>query len=104
MKYFLTEWHGFLEKKKATYAEFYFRCKSLAIATKALNIRKGEVVSVMLPNVPQMIEAHFGIPMSGAILNSINKLAPDLVINLGAYTHVDLAEEEKDKANRINLK
>ena len=59
-------------KREATYADFYFRCKSLAIATKKLNIRKGEVVSVMLPNVPEMIEAHFGIPMSGAILNSIN--------------------------------
>ena len=59
-------------KREATYADFYFRCKSLAIATKKLNIRKGEVVSVMLPNVPEMIEVHFGIPMSGAILNSIN--------------------------------
>ena len=42
------------------------------------------------------------LSLDQSILNSINKLAPDLVINLGAYTHVDLAEEEKDKANRIN--
>ena len=39
---------------------------------RKFNIKKGDVVSVMLPNVPEMLEAHFGIPMSGAILNSIN--------------------------------
>ena len=59
-------------KKKATYCEFYKNCKRLAIAIKKENISKGNVVSVMLPNIPEMIEAHFGIPMSGAILNTIN--------------------------------
>ncbi len=59
-------------KRKATYEEFYFRCIQLANALKSANIKKNEVVSVMLPNVPEMIEAHFGVPMSGAILNSLN--------------------------------
>ena len=59
-------------KRKATYDEFYLRCKKLANALKHINIKEKEVVSVMLPNVPEMIEAHFGIPMSGAILNSLN--------------------------------
>ena len=35
-------------------------------------IKNRDVVSVMLPNVPEMIETHFGVPMSGAILNSLN--------------------------------
>ena len=52
------------KNRKATYEEFYYRCKGLALAVKDLNIKKGEVVSVMLPNVPEMLEAHFGIPMS----------------------------------------
>jgi fatty-acyl-CoA synthase len=59
-------------KRKATYNEFYHRCKNLAAALKNLKIAEKEVVSVMLPNVPEMIEAHFGVPMSGAILNSLN--------------------------------
>ena len=59
-------------KRKASYIELYLRCKHLAASIKKLNIKKGDVVSVMLPNVPEMLEAHFGVPMSGAILNSIN--------------------------------
>ena len=39
----------------------------LALALKNNKIKSGDVVSVMLPNVPEMIEAHFGVPMSGAI-------------------------------------
>ena len=59
-------------KRKATYYEFYNRCKALALALKNTKIKNRDVVSVMLPNVPEMIEAHFGVPMSGAILNSLN--------------------------------
>ena len=59
-------------KRKATYEEFYLKCRALAASVKKLKIKKGDVVSVMLPNVPEMLEAHFGIPMTGAILNSIN--------------------------------
>ena len=59
-------------KRKASYENFYLKCKKLAIAINKLKIKKGDVVSVMLPNVPEMLEAHFGIPMAGAILNSIN--------------------------------
>jgi len=59
-------------KRKANYYEFYKRCKMLALALKKIKIKRKEVVSVMLPNVPEMIEAHFGVPMSGAILNSLN--------------------------------
>ncbi len=59
-------------KRKATYNEFYDRCKNLAAAIKSLGLKKGQVISVILPNVPEMIESHFGIPMSGAVLNSLN--------------------------------
>ncbi len=59
-------------RRKGNYNELYLRSKNIAEAIKNLGVRKGEVVSVMLPNVPEMIEAHFGIPMSGAILNSLN--------------------------------
>ena len=58
--------------RKATYLELYLKSKFLAKAIKELGIRRGQVVSVMLPNVPEMLEAHFGIPISGAVLNSLN--------------------------------
>ncbi len=59
-------------KRRANYNELYLRSKNLAIALKKLKVKKGDVVSVMLPNIPEMIEAHFGVPMSGAILNCLN--------------------------------
>ena len=58
--------------RKATYQELYLKSKSLALAMKKLNVQKGDVVSVMLPNTPEMIESHFGVPMCGAILNTLN--------------------------------
>ena len=58
--------------RKATYQELYLNSKNLALAMKKLNVQKGDVVSVMLPNTPEMIESHFGVPMCGAILNTLN--------------------------------
>ena len=45
------------------------RCRRLASALSRLGIGKNDTVAVMLPNTPEMVEAHFGIPMSGAVLN-----------------------------------
>ena len=50
----------------------YARCRRLASALVAHGIGKGDTVAVMLPNTPPMVEAHFGIPMSGAVLNALN--------------------------------
>jgi fatty-acyl-CoA synthase len=55
-----------------TYAEFYERAKRLASALARLGIGKNDTVSVMLPNVPSMLEAKFGVPMAGAVLHSMN--------------------------------
>ncbi|MBV1787147.1 acyl-CoA synthetase [Marinobacterium sp. D7] len=55
-----------------TWAETYQRCRQLASVLKGYGISRGDTVSVMLPNVPAMYEAHFGVPMTGAVLNSIN--------------------------------
>ena len=48
------------------------RCRRLASALSRLGIGKNDTVAVMLPNTPEMVEAHFGIPMSGAVLNTLN--------------------------------
>jgi fatty-acyl-CoA synthase len=55
-----------------TYKQFFERALRLASALKKAGVRRGEVVSAMLPNVPAMLEAHYGVPMLGAALNTIN--------------------------------
>lgn len=65
-----TAWiHG---DRQATYAEFYTRCRRLAAALVARGIRPGDTVSVMAANSPAMLEAHYGVPMTGAVLNTLN--------------------------------
>ncbi|HYM31725.1 MAG TPA: acyl-CoA synthetase [Candidatus Cybelea sp.] len=61
--------HGDL---RITYAELYARCRRLASALKKRGIGLGDTVALMAPNVPAMLEAHFGVPMTGAVLNTLN--------------------------------
>src|SRR5579875_2811827 len=60
--------HGDLRQ---TWAETYARCRRLASAL-ARRLQPGDVVAAMLPNTPAMVEAHFGIPLAGAVLNALN--------------------------------
>jgi fatty-acyl-CoA synthase len=55
-----------------TYAEFAARCRRLASALARRGIGPGDTVAIMAPNVPAMLEAHFGVPMAGAVLNALN--------------------------------
>ena len=55
-----------------TWAQTYARCKRLASALVGLGVGRGETVAALLPNVPAMVEAHFGVPMAGAVLNTLN--------------------------------
>jgi fatty-acyl-CoA synthase len=57
---------------RATYAAFRARARKLAAALAGRGVAPGDTVAVMLPNTPPMLEAHFGVPMAGAVLNSIN--------------------------------
>src|SRR5271154_2598487 len=54
------------------YRQFYARARQLASALARRGIKRGDTVSVMLANTPAMIEAHYGVPMSGAVLNTLN--------------------------------
>jgi len=58
--------------RQYTYRQFYDRARQLASALARRGIRAGDTVSAMLPNVPAMVEAHYGVPMLGAVLNTIN--------------------------------
>ena len=55
-----------------TYREFGERCRRLASALAGRGIGAGDTVSIMAPNVPALLEAHFGVAMAGAVLNAIN--------------------------------
>jgi fatty-acyl-CoA synthase len=61
--------HGPLRR---TYAAFYARTRRLASALARHGIRRGDTVSAVLANTPAMLECHYGVPMAGAVLNTIN--------------------------------
>ncbi len=58
--------------RRYSWGQVYGRCRQLASALKTHGISKGDTVSILSANSPEMVEAHFGIPMSGAVLNTIN--------------------------------
>ncbi|MES2282890.1 MAG: acyl-CoA synthetase [Pseudomonadota bacterium] len=69
--------HGSLRRN---WSEVFTRCRQLASALEKHGIGKGDTVAVMLPNTPPMVEAHFGIPVTGAVLNALNtRLDPDTI-------------------------
>ncbi|MCZ2407066.1 MAG: acyl-CoA synthetase [Burkholderiales bacterium] len=69
--------HGSLRQ---TWAQTYARCRQLASALQRAGIGKNDTVAVMLPNTPPMVEAHFGVPMAGAVLNALNtRLDPEAI-------------------------
>lgn len=61
--------HG---EKVATYEEFFARCRRLASALVKRGVGAGSTVSIMAANTPPMLEAHYGVPMTGAVLNTLN--------------------------------
>ncbi len=58
--------------QRFTYAEYYPRSRKLASALSRAGVRKGDTVAVMLANTPPMLEAHYGVPMTGGVLNTLN--------------------------------
>tara|TARA_R110000772_G_scaffold22096_4_gene60062 strand:- start:469 stop:2091 length:1623 start_codon:yes stop_codon:yes gene_type:complete len=61
--------HG---ERRYTWSETYARCRRLASALASRGVRQGDTVALMAPNVPEAFESHFGVPMTGAILNALN--------------------------------
>ncbi|WP_122207687.1 acyl-CoA synthetase [Pseudomonas viridiflava] len=91
---------SFLERTAATYPDYpavihgairrdwaqtYRRCRQLASGLSQLGVQSGDTVAVMLPNIPAMLEVHFGVPMLGAVLNTLNVRldAPAIAFMLG---------------------
>jgi fatty-acyl-CoA synthase len=61
--------HG---ERRYTWAETYARSRRLASALAQRGIKKNDTVAAMLANTPEMVECHFGVPMAGAVLNTLN--------------------------------
>jgi len=61
--------HGAIRRN---WAQTYARARQLASVLNQAGIGRDDTVAVMLPNIPAMVEAHFGVPMAGAVLNTLN--------------------------------
>ena len=86
--------HGHLRVK---YAQFYNRARQLGSALANISITRGDTVSVLLPNTPAMLECHYGVPMTGAVLHSINTRLDAAVIAFQldhAQTRVAIVDSE----------
>ena len=69
--------HG---QQRVSYADFYARSRKLGSSLAEYGINRGDTVSAMLANTPAMLEAHYGVPMCGGVLHSINtRLDPTVI-------------------------
>src|ERR1051325_8207611 len=89
--------HGPLRR---SYAEFYARARRLGSALAKHGIGRGDTVSVMLANTPAMLEAHYGVPMTKGVLNTLNTRLDAQIIAFSldhAETKVLIADREFSK-------
>ncbi|HEU0221559.1 MAG TPA: acyl-CoA synthetase [Paracoccaceae bacterium] len=61
--------HG---ERRFTYAELFDRCRRLAAALRRAGVGRNDVVACLAPNIPELLEAHYGVPMAGAVLCALN--------------------------------
>ena len=95
--------HGGLSRN---YREFYARAKRLASALARRGVKRGDTVSVMLANTPAMIEAHYGVPMTGAVLNTLNTRLDAAILGFTldhAETKVLIVDREHSKVMKDAL-
>jgi len=95
--------HGRLRR---TYRDFYARSRKLASALARRGIKRGDTVSVMLANTPAMLECHYGVPMTQAVLNTLNTRLDAAIIAFTldhAETKVLIADREFSKTVKAAL-
>ncbi len=87
-----------------TWRQLHDRSEQLAAALKAAGIAKDDVVSLMAANTPEMVEAHFGVPMSGAVLNTINtRLDPETIAYILGHAGTKLLITDTQLAPNVKL-
>ena len=88
--------HG---ERRYTWREAEARCRRLASALVGRGIRVGDTVSVLAPNIPELFEAHFGVPMTGAVLNALNtRLDADTIAFILQHAETKLLIVDKELA------
>src|SRR6201993_2683537 len=95
--------HG---KLRRSYAEFYARARRLGSALAKRGIERGDTVTVMLANTPAMLEAHYGVPMCGAVLNTLNTRLDAAILGFTldhAETKVLIVDREHSKVMKDAL-
>src|SRR5689334_8245053 len=92
--------HG---ERRYTWGETYARARRLASALTQAGIGKNDTVAVMLANTPEMIECHFGVPMAGAVLNTLNtRLDPEAIAFMLEHGEARLLITDKEFAPTVD--
>ena len=93
--------HG---KHRWTWAETYIRCRRLASALSKCGIGKGDTVSIMAPNIPAIFEAHFGVLMTGAVLNTLNiRLEAETLANIFEHAETKVLLTDREFSPQIKV-
>jgi len=93
--------HG---KHRWTWAETYIRCCRLASALSKRGIGKGDTVSVMAPNIPAIFEAHFGVLMTGAVLNTLNiRMEAETLANIFEHAETKVLLTDREFSPQIKV-
>jgi fatty-acyl-CoA synthase len=88
--------------RRYDWAETYRRCRRLASALGRRGIGKGDTVAVMGANTPELFEAHFGVPMAGAVLNALNiRLDADMIAFILAHSESKVLITDREFAATI---
>jgi fatty-acyl-CoA synthase len=88
--------------RRFTYSELAARVRRLACTLSRHGVRPGDTVSAMLPNVPAMLEVHFGVPMLGAVLNTINtRLDPATVAYILEHGEAKVLITDREYAAQV---
>ncbi|OYV79281.1 MAG: acyl-CoA synthetase [Ferrovum sp. 34-44-207] len=87
---------------RRTWRETYQRTRALASALIGYGVQQGDTVAALLPNIPAMVEAHFGVPMAGAVLNTINtRLEPETIAFILQHGQAKLLFLDHEYANTV---
>jgi fatty-acyl-CoA synthase len=89
--------------RRFTWSETRDRCHRLASALKKRGIGVGDTVSAMLSNTPEMLEAHFGVPMTGGVLHAINtRLDPEVIAFMLGHAETKVLLVDREFAATVN--
>ncbi|SFN66370.1 AMP-binding protein [Xenorhabdus japonica] len=69
------------EKQRWTWCQYANRCERIAISLQQMGVNKGSIVSALLPNIHELLELHFSVPLSGGILNALSTRTGEATLN-----------------------